>query len=332
MEKTPIAVLGAGSWGTALAILLAKNNTPTRLWGRDPVQLQQMTEARCNQRYLPDIELPETLTLYTDLEAAVADIEDILIVVPSHTFADLISQLSTCIAPETRIAWGTKGLDNKTGRLLQTVVEDTLGKERALAVISGPSFALEVAKGLPTAVTLASNATNFAHNLLARLHNDHFRVYLNEDLLGVQLCGAIKNILAIATGITDAFALGANARAALITRGLAEMTRLGSAMGANPATFMGLAGVGDLVLTCTGDLSRNRRFGILLGQGTSSKKAQRTIGQAIEGIYNAQQIINLAQQYLIDMPISQQVLAILEGKHTPQRAVQNLLSRAPTPE
>lgn len=329
VKHSPITVLGAGSWGTALAILLARNDVATRLWGRDAAQLRVMAKERRNSRYLAEVKFPEQLNCYTELASALAGVQDILIAVPSYAFADIIKQLAAIISPQTRIVWATKGLDADTGQLLQRVVEQTLGTSHPLAIISGPSFALEVAEGLPTAVTLASNSTDFAQDLLAKLHSNCFRVYLSDDLLGVQLCGAVKNVLAIATGLTDALAFGANARAALITRGLAEMIRLGLAMGAKQSTFVGLAGMGDLVLTCTGDLSRNRRFGMALGQGLTSAQAEKSIGQAVEGLHNVQQIIKLASQHRVNMPISQQVLAIINEEKTPAQAVEALLSRAP---
>jgi len=329
---TKTAVLGAGSWGTALAILLARNGFPTCLWGNETDQIRAMAKKRCNSYYLPDIAFPEALTVTTDLSDAVSNCQDILIVVPSHAFAELVHKLPDCLDSQARIAWATKGLDQQTGGFLHRVVEKVFNKDRALAILSGPSFALEVAKELPTAVALASNSPVFAQQLSAKLNNHYFRVYFNDDLLGVQLCGAVKNVLAIAAGVADGLGFGSNARAALITRGLAEMTRLGVAMGANPATFMGLAGVGDLVLTCTDNQSRNRRFGIALTQCVDRVQAEKTIGQVVEGIYNTQQVFDLAKQYQVDMPITQQMLAILKEECTPKQAAEILLTRKTTSE
>ena len=332
LTRSAITILGSGSWGSALAVLLASNGVCTRLWGRNKAHMQTIQKYRYNKRYLPNICFPAGLNLYDDLRAALANVQDILIAVPSHAFASIITQLSPLISSEARIAWATKGLEPHSGFFLHKIVKDQLGLRREVAVLSGPSFALEVAKGLPTAVALASKSDAFAQSLIDKLHNQNFRIYLNDDLIGVQLCGALKNVFAIATGMACGLGLGANTQAALITRSLAEMTRLGLVLGAKQTTFLGLAGVGDLVLTCTDNQSRNRRFGIALGEGANLEEAKDRIDQVIEGIANTEQVFSLGQTYQIEMPITSAVRAILKGEITPKQAVNHLLSRKPTTE
>ncbi|HEY5720448.1 MAG TPA: NAD(P)H-dependent glycerol-3-phosphate dehydrogenase, partial [Gammaproteobacteria bacterium] len=282
-RRAPIAVLGAGSWGTALAIRLAHNGNPTRLWGHDPDEVAPLARDRVNARYLPGAPFPAGLDATADLAAALAGVRDVLVAVPSHAFAETLGRLAGHAPAGMRVAWATKGLEPETGRLLSEVAAERLPAAQALAVVSGPTFAREVAAGLPTAVTVAANRRAFADALTRRLHAETFRAYTSRDLVGVQLGGAVKNVLAIAAGIADGLGFGANARAALITRGLAEMLRLGRALGARRDTFMGLAGLGDLVLTCTDDQSRNRRFGLALGRGTPPARALAEIGQVVEG-------------------------------------------------
>lgn len=330
-KKSPIAVLGAGSWGSALALLLASNGHPVRLYGNDAAQMQVIAKTRTNPDYLPDVTFPELIECFSDLTLAMQGIEDILLVVPSHVFPSVIEQLSKLAISNPRLIWATKGLHPETGEVLANTVQHFFPKA-PIAVLSGPSFAKEVAKQLPTAVTLACVDKAFAQRVRSYFHNDKFRVYLSEDLIGVQLCGAVKNVLAIATGMSDGLGFGANARAALITRGLAEMTRLGLALGAQQHTFMGLAGMGDLVLTCTDDQSRNRRFGLALGKGQTADEAHKAIGQVVEGAHNVEQVMQLAKQYQLDMPISEQVFKILNGQETAHQAVHELLSRAPKSE
>lgn len=330
--ESPIAILGAGSWGTALAILLARNQQTVRLWGNDAAELETMQITRCNHHYLPDILLPENLLIQPDLEAALTDAQDILVVVPSHAFRAVLQRIKPYFNSTMRLAWGTKGLDPQSAKLLDTVVNEVFGTPFPTAVISGPSFAREVAMGLPTAVTVASNTQAFAKDLAKRLHNSTFRVYTSADVIGVEVGGAIKNILAIATGISDGLGFGANARSALITRGLAEMIRLGIALGGQLETFMGLAGVGDLILTCTDNQSRNRRFGLALGQGTSIHEAEKTIGQVVEGARNVIEAHKLAQKTQISMPITEQVYRVLYQGIAPAEAVKTLLMREPKVE
>jgi glycerol-3-phosphate dehydrogenase (NAD(P)+) len=278
----PIAVLGAGSWGTALALVVARNGYPVRLWDHWPAQVSELAHDRENRRFLPGFPLPDAIEPVANLGQALEGAAEILVVVPSHGFASLLRAMPP-LGPEVGLAWATKGLEPGTNRLLHEVAGDILGK-RDLAVVSGPSFASEVARGLPTAVTVASPDLIQARRVAAYLHGERFRTYTSHDLVGVQVGGAAKNVLAIATGIADGLGFGANTRAALITRGLAELTRLGTALGGRPETFMGLAGLGDLVLTCTDDQSRNRRLGLALARGVSLDQARQDIGQEVEGV------------------------------------------------
>lgn len=327
----PITILGAGSWGTALAILLAHNQQAVRLWGNDPKLISNLYHHRKNTHYLPNIAFPENLEVFAELSQAMAGVSDVLLVVPSHAFREVIETVMPFLSSDVRIAWGTKGLDPKTGKLLHEVVIELLGAI-PMAVIAGPSFAKEVALGLPTAVTLAQNNGEFAQDMVDRLHNNNFRVYTSADMVGVQVCGAVKNILAVAVAISDGLGMGANARCALITRGLAEMSRLGMAMGGKRETFMGLAGVGDLVLTATDDQSRNRRFGKAVALGEPMEKIQKEIGQVVEGMTNAPLVYALARRMGLEMPITEQVHRILYENQSPADAVQKLLARDPKPE
>lgn len=313
----PITILGAGSYGTALAIALARNGHKTYLWGHNPQKMAQMAEDRTNQEFLPDITFPEALEIESDLALALSKAKDILVVVPSHVFAEVLQQIQPLLNDEHRIMWATKGLERDTGRLLQEVALQILGKNHPLAVLSGPTFAKELAQGLPTAISLASDNPQFADEMQQRIHcSKAFRVYLNNDMVGVQLGGAIKNVIAIGAGVSDGMGFGANARTALITRGLAEISRLGASLGANPTTFMGMAGLGDLVLTCTDNQSRNRRFGLMLGQGRNAEEAMAEIGQVVEGFYNTKEAYLLAQQQGVEMPIVEQIYQMLFcGKH-----------------
>ena len=328
----PILVLGAGSWGTALAMVLARNGQPVWLWGRNPDHVQEMISSRQNMRFLPHNYFPKTLQPIAYLTQIVSQVKEIIIVVPSHAFRETLNKIAPDLIPQARICWATKGLENQSGLLLHQVAEHQLGNQRPLAVLAGPSFAKEVAMGLPTAVTIASHWTQYAQELVNLFHNHYFRPYTSSDIIGVQLGGAIKNIMAIAAGIADGLGLGANTRAALITRGLAEMVRFGTMLGGQPETFMGLAGLGDLVLTCTDNQSRNRRFGYALAQGNTIQQAQQNIGQVIEGISATYEISRLARQWEIDMPIVEQVNQVLQNNCTPSQAVQALLSREPKPE
>ena len=334
MVFTPtILVLGAGSWGTALAMVLARNGHQVVLWGRNSAQMQQMAATRQNARFLPEIPFPENLHAVSDFVPYLSTVEDVLVVVPSHAFRETLALLAPHLAAKVRICWATKGLEYETGLLLHQVAADMLGKNRPLAVLSGPSFAMEVAKGLPTAVTVAANQVEYAELLVKKFHHHpSFRPYTSCDMVGVEVGGAVKNVIAIAAGIADGLGLGANSRAALITRGLTEMVRFGTALGGVRETFMGLAGLGDLVLTCTDNQSRNRRMGYALAQGQTDSEAQAKIGQVVEGVHAAREVYRLAQEMEIAMPIVEHVHKVLQGEYTPQAAVQALLSRATTQE
>lgn len=325
---TSVTVLGAGSYGTALAIALSRNGEKTILWGRNAQDMEVMSAERENHKFLPAVNFPETLEIETSLQKAVQASRDLLIVVPSHAFSALLDEIKPFITDQHRICWASKGLEPKTGRLLQSVWEEKFGLNFSIAMLSGPTFALELAKGVPTAIALASNDSTFGLELQARIHCDKsFRVYLNDDLIGIQLGGAVKNVIAIATGLADGMGLGANARTALITRGLAEMTRLGLALNAQAETLTGLSGLGDLILTCTDNQSRNRRFGLALGQGENVEEAMNKIGQVVEGYRNAEEVHILAKRYDVEMPITEQVYKVLYEGRAYKEAAQSLLSR-----
>ena len=326
MKTNTIAVLGAGSWGTAVAIHMANVGHRVMLWGHTPQHVSDMQKQGCNERYLPNIPFPSTLLPEANLNECLTQANHLIIAVPSHAFSSLLTQIT--IQPK-HIAWLTKGVDPVTHKLLSQLVAEKWGDSLPIAVISGPSFAREVAQALPTAIVIAGNNSSYLKTMRNILHQDNMRVYLSNDFTGVQLCGAVKNVLAIACGISDGLNYGANAKAALITRGLAEMRRLGASLGAQSDTFMGLAGVGDLVLTCTDNQSRNRRFGLLLGQGISLSEAERQVGQVVEGKYNAAQVCALASQHNTDMPICTEINALLSGEITPKQAVINLMQRPP---
>lgn len=324
----PVSILGAGSYGTALAIALARNGHHTYLWGHNPSKMAEMAQLRMNQDFLPDIPFPDSLQITADLEESLAKSRDLLLVVPSHVFAEVLARIQPLLRAEHRIIWATKGLERDTGRLLQDVAWQILGENYPLAVLSGPTFAKELALGMPTAITLSSTDLEFADQMQQRIHcSKSFRVYLNDDMVGVQLGGAIKNVIAIGAGISDGIGFGANARTALITRGLAEITRLGVSLGANPKTFMGMAGLGDLVLTCTDNQSRNRRFGLMLGQGKSAQEAMTEIGQVVEGFYNTKEAYLLAQRQGIEMPIVEQIYQMLFCGKRAEDVAKTLLGR-----
>ncbi|WP_159566820.1 NAD(P)H-dependent glycerol-3-phosphate dehydrogenase [Budvicia diplopodorum] len=328
MKQVDMTVIGAGSYGTALAITLARNGHSVMLWGHDPKHIDMLQKERNNQAFLPDVIFPDNLQLQSDLKHAVNASRDILVVVPSHVFGDVLRQIKPYLQPDARIVWATKGLEADTGRLLQEVAREALGDKIPLAVISGPTFAKELAAGLPTAIAVSSSDPQFTDDLQKLLHcGKSFRVYSNPDFIGVQLGGAVKNVIAIGAGMSDGIGFGANARTALITRGLAEMSRLGAALGAEPATFMGMAGLGDLVLTCTDNQSRNRRFGIMLGEGKSVDEAQKLIGQVVEGYRNTKEVWILSQRCGVEMPITEQIYQVLYAGKDAREAAIALLSR-----
>jgi len=327
-----VAVLGAGSWGTALAIALARNGHRVRLWGHRTAHVEALAKTRSNDRYLPGIAFPENLAPTGAMAKSVAGVTVIVLAVPSHVYALTLRQLRPYLESDMRVAWATKGLDPDSSRLLHQVTTDVLGEAFAGAVLSGPSFAREVAIGLPTAVTVAALDPESATAIAGIFHGGNLRIYTTSDIVGVELGGAVKNVLAIAAGISDGLGFGANARAALITRGLAEMVRLGRAIGGRPETLMGLAGLGDLVLTCTDDQSRNRRFGLALGRGESALVAANALGQVVEGTAAAAEIVRLAHRHEIEMPITEQVNAVVHSGTDPRQAVEALLARDPRAE
>ena len=327
-----ISVYGAGSWGTALALQLARNGINVLLWDRSSEQASLIEEQHENKHYLPSIRFPDSLHCTNDLEQTTLHSNYLLIVVPSHGFRSLLTRLSPLLTEKHKIVWATKGLEVGSGYQLHQVLKEELPFIKAYGVVSGPTFALEVAQGLPTAMTVATNEPKLANEVASAFRSESFRVYTSDDIIGVELGGAIKNVLAIAAGISDGLGYGANARAALITRGLAEIRRLGVKIGAKDETLMGLAGVGDLVLTCTDDKSRNRQLGLALGRGASIDKAVQDIGQAIEGLKSSLSIYQLASQAGIEMPICQQVHDILHKGHSPRDAVRELLAREIKPE
>ena len=322
-----IAVLGAGSWGTALAMLLGQNGHQVNLWSHNAEHANSMQQARENNRYLAGLTFPETLNISADLEKTLKNVNDILIVVPSHAFRQTLKTIKPFITNSHRIAWATKGLEADSCKLLHQVAREVLGDKISLAVISGPTFAKEVAQGLPGAVTVASGDQTLALDWAHLLHNNHFRAYTGRDVIGVELGGACKNVIAIAAGIADGMGFGANARAALIARALAEITRLGLSLGAKAETFTGLTGLGDLVLTCTDDQSRNRRTGIALGKGKDLDAVVKQIGQVVEGVATAKEVVALAKKQNIDMPITEQVYNVLYKNSSPEEAVNALFNR-----
>lgn len=327
MSQTNVTVFGAGSWGTALAIQLSRSNdNHVTLWGHDPDAISDIQKTHLNQTFLPDIAVPERIRLRSDLSQACKHMDCALIVVPSYAFTEFCQKLQPLINTSVPIFWATKGFNLATGALLHETVQEIF-PDNAYGVISGPTFALEVAKGLPTAITCAGNSAEETKRFAQCLHGDNFRSYLSDDVIGVEVGGALKNILAIAVGITDGIGLGANTRAALMTRGLSEIMRYGISVGGKRETFMGLAGVGDLVLTCTDNLSRNRRFGLLLGAGKSVEKAEQEVGQTVEGVRAAQALDRVIQQEHIDLPIMKNVCDVLLRHKPPMQALKELQDR-----
>ena len=328
-----ITVIGAGSWGTALAVQFARTGRPTLLWGRAEDEPDRLARERQNARYLPGAVFPPALTVEADLARAVGASRDVLVVVPSSALRAVLTQIRPLLRPDARVAWATKGFELATGKLPHQVAREVLGEEVPVAVLSGPTFAKEVGAGkLPTAIAVASPDEKFARELAQSLTTPTFRAYLQPDIIGVEVGAAVKNVIAIATGAADGLGFGANTRVFLITRGLAEMVRLGVALGAQRETFMGLAGLGDLVLTCTDDQSRNRRFGIAVAKGKTPEEALREIGQVVEGYQASRAVRAVAQQLGIDMPITDAVYRVAHEGLPLQQAAEALLSRAITPE
>ena len=320
-------MLGGGSWGTALATQVARAQHDVVLWDLNPEHVQSMQQTHCNQKYLPDIPLPVSLKFSHQLEQTINDADTLLIAIPSHAVRGFLHNARQWISNDKHIVWATKGLEENTAKLVHQVVAEELPDCKSTAVVSGPTFAGEVARDLPTAVTVASISHDIAEEVAGFLHYGNFRVYTSEDMIGVELGGSLKNVLAIAAGIADGLGFGANTRAALITRGLTEIMRLGLTMGAQAETFMGLAGLGDLVLTCTDNQSRNRRMGLALADGLSIEQARDKIGQAVEGVKTAKEAWLLAQQYNVEMPIIEQTFKVLYEGKSPMDAVHDLLGR-----
>ena len=331
-NHSPIAVLGAGSWGTALGLLLARNGYTVWLWGHDSARMARLQHERINAAHLPDMPFPPNLHIREDITELSKDAQRFLIAVPSHAFRGTLAALKSGLSDKAILAWATKGLEPGSGKLLSQVATETLGSRERLGVISGPTFAREVAQQLPTAFTVAAEDEKVAEEIAGWLRSDRVRVYTCRDVAGVQLGGAIKNVMAIAAGISDGLGFGANARAALITRGLAELTRLGMAMGGRQETFMGLTGAGDLILTCTDNTSRNRQVGLGLGRGRKLPEILSELGQEAEGVATARELYRLAKEKNVDMPITEQVYRVLYENLPPQMAVEALLTREPRQE
>jgi glycerol-3-phosphate dehydrogenase (NAD(P)+) len=329
-----IAVIGAGSWGTALAKVLADKGNEVTLWGRAPEHAADIQAKRVNAKYLPNAQLAPSLTATADLEAAVRDKRFVVSVVPSHTVRDVLGRAGKVMRPDAVVVSASKGIENETLATMDEVLKDVLpGKIGAqLAFLSGPSFAKEVGLGLPTAVVMASRDRRIAEEAAALFQGDRFRVYTSDDVPGVELGGALKNVMAIAAGVADGLGLGHNSRAALITRGLAEISRLAVRKAANPLTLAGLAGLGDLVLTCTGDLSRNRSVGIGLGRGQTLREVLAGMSQVAEGVKTTKSAHDLAARLGIEMPITDAIYRILYEDQPAKEAVSALMGRAPKHE
>ncbi len=325
-----ITLLGAGAWGTALSIAFAGKHELT-LWSREEDVAADLKASRENHRFFPGYKLPESVAVTTDFEAAVAGAELLIVATPIAGLRPTVERLKAigCTLP---VLWVCKGFEAGSGKLAHQVVGEVLGPQALCGALSGPSFAEEVAAGQPTAVALAANDPVFVREAARQLHTAQLRIYANDDLVGVEVGGAVKNVLAIATGVCDGLGLGLNSRAALMTRGLAEIARLGQALGADRQTFMGLAGMGDLILTCTGDLSRNRRVGLALAQNKSLPQILEELGHVAEGVYTAREVDRLSSQLGVDMPISAAVAAVLDGRLSATQAVEQLMARDPKEE
>ncbi len=325
-----ITLLGAGAWGTALAIAFAGKHQVT-LWSREADVAVDLENTRENRRFFPGHKLPDSVRVLTDFAAAVAGADLLVVATPIAGLRPTAEQLkklgSTC-----PLLWVCKGFEAGSGKLPHQVIAEVLGADAVYGALSGPSFAEEVASGQPTAIALAANQPIFAREMAHQLHGSRLRIYANDDLVGVEVGGAVKNVLAIATGVCDGLGLGLNSRAALMTRGLAEIARLGLALGAQRETFMGLAGMGDLILTCTGDLSRNRRVGLALAENKSLPQILEELGHVAEGVYTAREVAKLALAHAVDMPISSAVAAVLDGQLSAAKALEQLMARDPREE
>jgi len=325
MTNNSITVLGSGSWGTALAIQMARTGTNVKLWGRNSKLIESMREAGENTQYLPGAKFPVSLTPEPDWDKALKDASTVMVSVPSHSFRGILEKLKGC---NLAICWATKGLELSTGMLPHQVVAEVLPDCKQYAVLSGPTFATEVGQDLPTAITVAASVPEFADKLAGFLSSSSFLAYTSEDIVGVEVGGAVKNVLAIGAGLSDGLGFGANARVALINRGLREMRKLGVAMGAQADTFMGLAGMGDLVLTCTDNQSRNRRMGLALAAGKTVAEAEEEIQQVVEGVQASRAVYEQAQRLNVELPIIEQVYRVLIEGVDPREAVKALLTRS----
>lgn len=325
-EKNNLLILGAGAWGSALALVASQHADRVYVWDHDPQHIETIIRTGKN-KYLANAAFPKNIYFTADLAAACADSQDILVVVASVAVREVLQNIKPFFADEMSVTVASKGLDAATGNLFHIVIKEVLGENTAIGVLSGPSFASEVARGLPTAVTFASDSAVLCTRMLQRLNTSYFRVYHSTDVVGVELGGLVKNVIAIATGIVDGLALGANARSALITRGLAEMMRLGEALGARTETLAGLSGVGDLILTCTDNQSRNHRFGVKIGQGLSTQEALQELACLVEGVQNVPLILKLAERYKVSLPISEQVYEVLYHGKSPRDSLHDLLAR-----
>ncbi len=322
---TRLAVLGAGAWGTAIASILS-SRVEIALWARDAAQAESISRTRYNERYLPGIALPATVAVTSSLSQALDGAALVLAATPVAGLREVLQKV------QQPVVWLCKGFEEGSGLLPHEIAAQTMGANARCGALSGPSFAAEAARGLPCALTLAARDAGFAREAAAMVHGGRMRVYYSTDLVGVEIGGAVKNVMAIAAGISDGLGLGLNARAALITRGLAEMARLGAAMGGSAETFFGLAGAGDLIQTATGDLSRNRRVGLELAQGKPLGEILANLGHVAEGARSAKEVVRLARAKRVDMPVSDAVNAVLEERLTPAAAVQSLLARDPKQE
>jgi len=329
-KSLKLAVIGAGAWGTALAIHLARAGHQVNLWTHSEQQAALLKLEGANNKYLPNITFPEGLSVSSELAETLKSVDGILVVVPSHVFRQTLVQICDLMPKNKMVhfAWATKGFESDTALLLHQVVQQVLGEAQPMAALTGPTFADEVAKGLPTAMVSSSELEEEAKFWADAFHFAHFRMYTQQDIVGVEIGGAYKNIMAIATGLSDGLHLGANARAALVARGMAEMMRLGQALGGQPETLMGLAGLGDLVLTCTDDLSRNRRFGLRLAESNGTiDEVLASIGQVVEGVKAVKVVKQIADRYGLDLPIMEQVYNIVVGVCSPKEAVAQLMAR-----
>lgn len=330
-KQQTVALFGAGSWGTALAMQLARNSVRVNLWGHSPEHIANLIKDRENREFLPGIALDDNIHPVATLEGCLDQADTVLIVIPSKAFRSFLQQLKSVIKTPLSIYWASKGFEIESGKLLHELVLEELPGHH-YGVVSGPTFATEVARGLPAAITCAGSDEADTAYFAGLLHGQRFRCYTSEDVIGVELGGALKNILAIAVGAADGLGFGANTRAALMTRGLSEVMQLGKHLGARPETLMGLAGLGDLILTCTDDQSRNRRFGLAIGKGKTVKQAEVDVGQTVEGLRAARAIFLLSQELGLDLPIMEQVYRVLYEGVKPVDAVQSLENRPQRPE